>query len=159
MVVQSASDGTRDLMPDDFFAGAMMTTLEPDEILVEIRIPIPRPGTGWAFMESSRRHGDFALAGAAILIALDADEKVASARIAMCGMETPGLRLGQVESALMGTSANESDLDDAESLVRSTLDAPDDYHLSSESRRQVAATIVRRALAKAVERARDARAN
>ncbi|HLL82487.1 MAG TPA: FAD binding domain-containing protein, partial [Longimicrobium sp.] len=55
--------GMRTVAADDFFTGLFATALEPEEMLVEIEIPTVAPGTGWAFDEISRRHGDFALAG------------------------------------------------------------------------------------------------
>lgn len=153
LFVRGASGGPRTLAPEDFFAGPMMTTLAADEILVEIRVPVPDPGTGWAFVEFTRRHGDFALAGAAALVGLDARGKVASARLALCGMAEPGLRLRDVEAALVGTTAGEADLDGIEAQVRDGVDAPGDVQLSSDSRRQVAGAIARRCLEKAVARA------
>ncbi len=153
LVVHGAKGKTRTLSPEDFFAGPMMTTLGADEILVEIRVPVPEPGTGWAFVEFTRRHGDFALAGAAALASLDGGGKVATARLALCGMAQPGQRLREVEAALVGTEASAADLDRIESQVRYDVDAPSDVQLSSESRRQVAGAIARRCLETALARA------
>jgi len=153
LVVRGASGKTRTLAPEDFFAGPMMTTLRADEILVEIRVPVPEPGTGWAFVEFSRRHGDFALAGAAALISLDGGGKVERARLALCGMAEPGVRLREVEAALVGTTAGGADIEGIESQVRASVDAPGDVQLSAESRRQVAGAIARRCLEKAMARA------
>lgn len=156
LVVRSVSGGTRTLVPEEFFAGPMMTTLAANEMLVEIRVPVPQPGTGWAFVEFARRHGDFALAGAAALVRFDDGGRVERARLALCGMAEPGLRLRDVEATLIGTPASGADLDRLEARVRETVDAPGDIQLSRESRRQVAATIARRCLAKAIERASGA---
>lgn len=153
MVLQNSAGEIRNLQPDEFFDGPMTTSLEPDEILVEVRVPIPDPNTGWAFLESSRRHGDFAQAGAAIVVNLASDGKISKVRIAMCGLSTPGLRFKDIEAFLIGKTLDDAALDRVESLVMATDEAPEDFHISAQSRRTIAATMVRRALIKAVERA------
>lgn len=153
LVVRSRSGGTRTLAPEEFFTGAMMTTLAADEVLVEIRIPIPPAGAGWAFVEFARRHGDFALAGAAAVVQRDGTGRIGRARLALCGMSQPGVRLRAAEAALVGSAASDADLDRVEDIVRDGVDAQGDVQLSAESRREVAATVARRCLARAIGRA------
>lgn len=157
LVVQNSAGNVRKLKPEEFFEGPMMTTLEPDELLIEVSIQIPAPNTGWAFFESARRHGDFALAGTAIIVELAEDASISKARVAVCGLSTPGLRFLEVEEYLVGKSIGATVLDDIESLIMQTDEAPEDFALSSESRKKIAATMVQRSLAKAVERAQLAR--
>ena len=140
-------------MVRDVFAGPLQTTLAANEVLVEIRVPIPEPGTGWAFAEFARRRGDFALAGAAALARLDAQGRVASARLALCGVGDVPLRLHDVERSLVGAEASASTLERIENAVRTSVPGRDDQQLSAESRREVAGEIARRALARAMERA------
>ncbi|MFZ0128713.1 MAG: FAD binding domain-containing protein [Candidatus Dormiibacterota bacterium] len=64
----ASSGGTRTIPADDFFRGFLTTALHPDEMLVEIVMPLPPMGTGWGFTEYAQRRGDFALAGAACLV-------------------------------------------------------------------------------------------
>jgi len=115
---------TRVIRPEEFFTGALQTALAADEMLTEVRVPIPPPGTGWAFVEFARRRGDFALAGAAAL----------ARRVVLCGVADVPLRL-----------------DDISDLAK--LPMRGDLHLSAESRREVATEVARRALARATERA------
>jgi CO/xanthine dehydrogenase FAD-binding subunit len=70
--MRSAARGERELPLGDFVHGSFWTALEPDELLVEVEVPAQPPGTRSAFVEHSRVHGDFALAGAAVLARPDA---------------------------------------------------------------------------------------
>ena len=58
--------GRRTVAARDFFLGALSVALEPDELVTEVVFPKLPPGTGWAFEEVSRRHGDFALAAVGV---------------------------------------------------------------------------------------------
>jgi len=157
LVVRSASSVTRTLRPAEFFAGPLQTTLAASEVLVEVRVPIPEPGTGWAFVEFTRRRGDFALAGAAALARLDGRGHIAGARLALCGVGDVPLRLRDVERILDGAAPSESALERIEVEVRAAVAARTDLQLSAESRREVAGVMARRAIARALERAREAR--
>src|SRR5882724_1175349 len=70
----------------DFFAGALTTDLQPDEMLVELELPLPKPRTGSCFMEIARRRGDFAIAGVAAMVTLDERDVCAEVRLALCGV-------------------------------------------------------------------------
>ncbi len=153
LVVRSARGGARTLPPAEFFAGPLQTALAANEVLVEVRVPIPAPGTGWAFAEFARRRGDFALAGAAALARLDARGRVASARLALCGVGDVPLRLHDVERSLVGAETGASALARVASAVRAAVPGRADLQLSAESRREVAGEIAQRALARAIERA------
>ena len=84
VVVTRGRRGERSIAAAEFFLGPLMTALAADELLVETRWPVPTPGTGWGLHEVARRHGDFALVGAAALVTLS-DGKVARARVAVFG--------------------------------------------------------------------------
>lgn len=154
MVARRADGGERTIAVDEFFTGPMTCALEADEILVGIRVPVPEPDVGSAFVEFARRHGDFALAGVAVLVKTDGNGRITRARIAICGMAEAGARLHGVESLLVGADADRVDLDQVERAVREAVDAPADHQLGSESRRHIAGTVARRALATAIGRGR-----
>ena len=73
--------GERTVAAEDFYIGLFTTDLQPDEILAEIVVPPPPPRTGWAFQEVARRHGDYALVGAAATVTLAADGRCSAARL------------------------------------------------------------------------------
>jgi carbon-monoxide dehydrogenase medium subunit len=94
--------GSRALGADEFFVSAFATALEPDELLTEIEVPAVAAGTGWAFVEHARVHGDFALAGAAVLVA------PGRAAVALLGAGDRPVRATAAEEALAdGATADE----------------------------------------------------
>jgi CO/xanthine dehydrogenase FAD-binding subunit len=90
-----SAGGTRTLQADELFAGPLMTTLEPDELLVEIHVPPLPAGARAAFAELARTHGDFALAGAAAVLA------PGHAALALLGAGPVPLRARAAEQALL----------------------------------------------------------
>jgi len=151
VVVTRGRSGERSIAAAEFFLGPLMTALAADELLVETRWPVPTPGTGWGLHEVARRHGDFALVGAAALVTLS-DGKVARARVAVFGCgATP--TLAAVEAALAGRAPTAALIDEAARTAASALDPHADLHASVEYRRRVAGTLMVRALSDAVGRA------
>ena len=72
-----AATGQRWIEAPDFFVGALTTDLQPDEMLVEVELPLPKPRTGACFMEIARRRGDFAIVGVAAMLTLDEQDRCA----------------------------------------------------------------------------------
>jgi CO/xanthine dehydrogenase FAD-binding subunit len=148
--LQSKSN-QRTLRAEDFFLSYMTTVLEPEELLAEIRVPPLPTNTGWSYQEVSRRHGDFALAGAAAVIALDANANIHYARITFSGA-TP-IRAHKAEEWLLGQKPSEALLRDAARRATQNLEHDSDIHASAEYRRSVSEVLARRALAQAAARA------
>ena len=85
----------------------LTTALQPDELLTEIEVPLPPAGTGSAFVEFARRHGDFALAGAAVLLTQAADGSCTRAAIALLAAGPVPVRAVAAEQALVGHRVDE----------------------------------------------------
>ncbi|MET0397247.1 MAG: xanthine dehydrogenase family protein subunit M [Longimicrobiaceae bacterium] len=148
--------GSRSVSAGEFFTGLFGTALEADELLTEVEIPAPAPGSGWAFGEVSRRHGDYALAGVAATVALDAAGRCCGARIALLSVgEGPVLATGAA-AALLGAEPTADAVRAAADAVEREIDPPADIHASAAYRRQLAGVLVRRVLPRAFERARAA---
>ena len=135
----------------EFFLSFMTTLLEPGELLAEVVIPSLPPNSGWSFQEVSRRHGDFALAGAAALIALDASGAISHARLTLTG--TTPMRAETAEKFLLGERPSEALFRDAANRAAKNLDQDGDIHASAEYRRDACAVLARRALNQATGRA------
>jgi CO/xanthine dehydrogenase FAD-binding subunit len=120
--------GARTLAARDLFRGPLMTALEPDELLVEIEVPAPPPGARSAFVEHTRTHGDFAVAGAALLRA------PGHAAIALLGAEPVPVRARGAEAALAGGASV------AEAAELAAAGVSDPY------RRALLASLTRRAI-------------
>ncbi len=149
MIVRSTAT-TRSIPAADFFTGYLTTVLGPGELLTEVVFPYRPDRSGSAVYEVSRRHGDFALVGAAVEVALDAQGHPASAAVALFGVAPTPVRVEAAEAALV-TGAT---LDRVAEVIRESIDPTGDVHATAAYRRHVAGVVSRRALALALERAR-----
>jgi aerobic carbon-monoxide dehydrogenase medium subunit len=147
-------NGRRTIPAAEFLDSYFTTSLLPEEVLTEVRVRLPNGGrTGSAFVELARRHGDFAIAGVGAVLSLDAEGRVAEARIALTGVRDRAVRAQGAEDALRGAEPTDDVLSAAAEALDPDLDPPSDVHGSSEYRRHVAKVLARRALARARDRA------
>ena len=145
--------GERSIDAADFFVSTLTTALEPFEILTEVRVPVLAPGTGWSMLEVSRRHGDFAMAGAALTLRLDGG-RIASARIVLFGVGPIPVRARAAEEILAGEKPAAAIYTRAAAQACASVSEPlSDLHASAEYRLHLAGVLVERALAEAVTRA------
>ena len=145
LVIRGPS-GERTVGPDEFFLTYLTTSLAPDELLVEVKVPPLPAGSRPAFQEISRRHGDFALAGAAGLVALGDDGVCQDVRIAMFGVAPGPYRAREAEDLLKGEKPTEALLREVGLKAAENLEPDSDIHASAEYRKEVGAVMVRRAL-------------
>src|SRR5688572_30733961 len=89
-----SKSGERDIPIGDFAPGYMTTSLEPDEMLAGITLPLPRTGDTHAFVEFARRHGDFAIVACSALVGIGADGRIARASVAISGLSHAPVRPG-----------------------------------------------------------------
>jgi carbon-monoxide dehydrogenase medium subunit len=153
-VVRSAAE-TRVIPAADWFQGYLATARRPDEILTEVRFPAAAPGTGAAFHEVTRRHGDFAIVGLAVQLTLTVDGVISDARLAFSGVADVPVRAAEAEALLIGERPSPELFEEAARLATAGIDPPADLHGSSEYRKKVAATLVRRGLQAATGNAQD----
>jgi len=152
--ITNAQGAKRTVKPDEFFVTYLTTAVEPEEMLSEIYFPTLPAGTGWSFVEVARRHGDFALVGAAATVALDSAGACSNVRIALFGVAPTATRSPSAEQALLNQKPDEQEIAAAASEVVKDIDPPGDVHASVEYRKYVATNLVRRALTEAVQRAK-----
>ncbi|MYW96198.1 xanthine dehydrogenase family protein subunit M [Amycolatopsis rubida] len=145
--------GTRTIGWRDFFSSALTTALEPDELLVEVEVPEVAPGSGYALAEYSRRHGDFALGGAAVLVTLDGSGACCGAAIALLGAAPTPVRAELAEKLLMGEKITEHVAAAAAHAAVDAVSPSGDIHGSSEYRTSLIEVLVRRAILTAAARA------
>ena len=129
----------------DFFKGPLTTSLAPDEILTEIKLPPWPAGRRWAFLEFALRRGDFAIAGVALHYDL-VDGKIADVHIGAIGVGDRPLRLHAAEVVLNGQRLNEVAIEDAAKAAGESVDPPSDIHAPAEYRRALLTTLLARAL-------------
>jgi carbon-monoxide dehydrogenase medium subunit len=160
--------GTRTLPLADLFLFHLTTALDPDELLREVTIPRPPPGTVTAFREFAPRRGDFALAAVAATARFDSGaatgrfdsgavsdfegdatsdaDRVAELRIVVAGVAPTPLRLAGVEELLLGGPLDDAAIAAAGALAASTVDPTGDAHADAAYRKRLAGVLLTRAL-------------
>jgi 6-hydroxypseudooxynicotine dehydrogenase subunit alpha len=146
--------GARTVGSHEFFVSHFTTALADDEMLVEIELPPLPAGTGTAFVEYSRRHGDFALGGAAAVVTLAGGE-CRAARIALLGAAPTPVRAHAAEAALRGGPLDARTAADAAALAVADIEPAGDAHGDTRYRRELIEATVRRALVAAGARTRE----
>ena len=146
--------GMRVIPAAQWFEGYLTTSRRPDELLAEVRFPAARPGTGVSFHEVARRHGDFAIVGLAASLTLSGGA-ISDARLALAGLSDVPVRAAAAEDLLVGERPSAELFDEAARRATDDVDPPGDLHGSSDYRKTVAATVVRRGLRAAADNARE----
>ena len=147
-VVLLGPTGRREVPADGFFTGPLTTTLRPDELILELRLPALRKDSRWAFQEFARRKGDFALAGVAVCYELKSGRAV-NARVGAIGVANTPVRLPAVEAVLNDSTITESVIRDATAAAFASVDPGDDIHAPGDYRRALVCVLMQRALASA----------
>jgi carbon-monoxide dehydrogenase medium subunit len=148
-----SSRGDRRIGADDFFVGLWETSLEPGEILTAVRFPVWEQRSGFAIEEFARRHGDFAIAGAAVGVQLDDNDRITRCGIGLLGLGSTPLRGSAAEDAMLGRAVGELDAEElGELAVGGLADIPSDLQGSAAYRAKIGATMVARALTQAISR-------
>jgi carbon-monoxide dehydrogenase medium subunit len=151
-VTLATAGGRRDVPAAEFFVGPLESAVRPGELAVEATFPVPPPRTGTAWLEISRRRGDYAVCGAGVLVTLDADGRVAAARGAYVSVGPTPVVVDLTE-AVAGHPGDAADWSAAGALAASTVRPEDDIHASAAYRRHLVSVLTARAARSAVSRA------
>ena len=146
-VIAASNAGVREIPFAEFPLGLMTPSIESNEVVTAVRFPLWKRGHGFAFEEFARRHGDFALASAAVLLELNG-QRIMRASVTVGGVCSSPQHL---TAALEGRQASAALFDEVADASRE-LDAMNDVHVTAEYRRHLARVMVRRALEKAYAR-------
>lgn len=150
----SGPEGERTVAAADFFTGPFSTALGPGEILVEIRVPAPKPGAGGAYRKFERKVGDYAVAAVAAQLRL-ADGRIEEAGVALTNVGLTAIRATAAESALVGSDGGEEARDAAAAAAAAAADPIEDHRGSADYKRAVVKTLAWRALELALDRAKE----
>jgi CO/xanthine dehydrogenase FAD-binding subunit len=153
-MVARAATGERVIPAAEFFVSYLTTVMAADELLVEIQLPVPPARTGMAFVEVSRRHGDFALVAAAATVTLDADGICAAVSLTLGGVGPTPVLAGHAVTLLLGARPDGRALREVARRAVARLAPDSDLHAQAEYRRELAEVLAERALDVAVHRAR-----
>ena len=149
--------GDRTVAFCDFCTGLFSTALAPDELVTAVEIPTLPNGTGCAFKEVSRRHGDFALVGVCAVLTLDAGGTCTRASVTLLSVGDGPVCANTAEDLLLGRPPTADAIREAaEAAATRDIDPPADIHASAPYRRQLARVLTTRALETATRRATGA---
>lgn len=154
-VVARSSAGERVIAADDLFVSNFATSLRPDELITEIRIPSPRGRFGGAYLKLERKVGDFATVGVAVHLSLD-DGHVATAGIGLTSVGPRNIKAREAEASLAGAEPTEEAFAEAGRLAAAAAQPVTDVRGSAEYKRHIVEVYTRRGLARAFETARTA---
>ena len=153
-VVATGPTGERRIPITSFFTGFFATALGPDEILTEIRIPIPSPRSGGAYVKLERKVGDFATAGVAAQLTLGRDDVCDQVRIGLTNVGSMPIEAQQAEEVMRGKRMEPEVVRRAAHLAAEASDPSADLRGSVEYKRDLVRVLTIRALNRALEQAR-----
>ena len=142
-------DGERTIDAAAFFRSILTTSLRPDELITEVRLPALGPDWRFGFAEFSRRAGDFALGMALAVLRLDG-ARITEARIGIGGAGDRPLRIGEAERTLEGTMPGPEALAEAGAIAAARVDPFEDLHATAAYRRDLVRVMTKRALERAL---------
>ncbi len=149
--VLSSAAGERVVEADGFFVDTYYTLMQPDEILTEIRIPVPAKGTGYCYAKLKRKVGDYATAAAAVTLRMDAG-KVADVAIALTNVGATPLKASAAEDSLRGKPLDDAAIANAADLAMGICDPAQDQRGDAEYKTAMAGEMTQRALRTALSR-------
>ena len=152
-VVATGPKGERVIAVDEFFVSLFTTALQADEIVTEIRIPMPPAPSGGAYLKLERKVGDFATAGVAAQVTLDERGGCRKVGIGLTNVGPTPLKAGQAENFLRGKKADQSNIEQAAALAAADAQPSSDLRGPAEYKKGLVKELTRRALTRAVERA------
>ncbi len=150
-VTLASAAGRRSVPAAEFFLGPLESAARPDELAIEARFPAQPARSGSAFTEVSRRHGDYAVCGVAVVVELDEDLRITAARAGYLSVSATPLVL-DLTGPVRGRP-HDADLSEAAAFARAAVDPEPDIHASAQYRRQLVGVLTGRALTLAARRA------
>jgi carbon-monoxide dehydrogenase medium subunit len=145
-IVATSSRGSRTIAADDLFQGMLTTSLEPDELITEVRVPAMAQRTGAAYVKVPHKASYFAVVGVAAVLTLSPDGACSAARIAVTGVSFNAYRATGVEAALVGRALDDATIRDAAHLATSDQHVLSDVWASAEYRTHLCSVFVERAV-------------
>ncbi|MGH9840341.1 MAG: FAD binding domain-containing protein [Blastocatellia bacterium] len=146
--------GEREIPIESFFTGLFETALKPDEILKEIRVPLPPPSSGGAYLKMERKVGDYATAGVAVQITLDGAGVCQRAGVGLTNIGFTPLKATKTEAFLTGKMLDDAAIKQASEHAAGESQPVDDIRGSADYKRDLVRVLTARALKQALKRAK-----
>jgi carbon-monoxide dehydrogenase medium subunit len=152
VTIRGPGGATRQSSIDDLLTGPFMTTLEPNELITEVRVPDPGPRASGTYMKLERKIGDFATVGVAVHVSLS-NGTIGRAGIALTGVGPTNMRARAAEEALAGRAPDEDAIREAAKLAAEAAEPRDDVRGTADYKRSVVRIYTERGLRQAIAEA------
>lgn len=152
-VVTAKVNGSRSIESADFFRGYYNTALERDEIIREIRIPVPPPKSGGSYLKFSKGHNDFAIVAVGSLLTFDGDNVCSAASVVLGGVAPTPIHAKNTEKFLIGRKPEDEVIEQASQKASDDLSPPSDLRASAGYRLKMAKILTERAVRNSASRA------
>lgn len=153
-ITATGTKGSRTIKASDLFVDVLTTSLQPDEVITQVRVPIPAAGSGASYQKFPHPASRYAIVGVAAVVRLNADGRCASAAIGITGAGSKAERATAAERSLVGSTLDEAALRKAGAAAAEAIEPVGDIHASAEYRRHLVQEFTVRALRAAQARAR-----
>ena len=157
-IVVSGPKGERTVPIDGLYIGILTTSLAPEELVTEVRVPLPQPRSGGAYEKLERKVGDYAVIGVGVQVSFDDAGNVRQAGIGLCNAGSTSIKATQAEAFLIGKPAAPDNINQAAQLAMDASDPIEDDRGPVDYKRAMVRELTRRALGRAVARAQGGRA-
>jgi len=147
--VVRSHESSRTIAAREFFLGPLMTAIESNEILCEVRFPLAPLGAVWGFQELCRRPGDFAIVAVACLLSLDHSGTCSAVALAVGGAHATPLHIPDVGTVISGSKGEDAVITEAAEKAAAAVDPSGDVHGSADYRRRMVKVLTARALKEA----------
>lgn len=152
-VVARGPGGERSIGIDDFVVSLFTSSLQPGELVTEVRVPVPEGRSGGAYLKLERKVGDYASVAAATHLELGDDGTITRAGVALTSVYAHNLKVTAAEEALVGQAPSDELFAEAAAVAAAACEPQSDVRGSADWKRQVVRTYVRRGLAAAADQA------
>ncbi len=153
-IVATGPQGERVLPIDGLYVAILTTSLKPDELVTEVRVPLPRPRSGSAYEKLERKVGDYAVIGVGVQVNLNEAGTIANAGIGLCNAGSTSIKAPTAEAFLVGKPPAPDNVNEAARLAMEDSDPVEDDRGPVDYKRAMVRELTRRALVRALERAR-----
>lgn len=154
-IVATGPKGQRTIPASDLFVDLMTTSLDSNEVITQVRIPIPTAGTGVAYEKFPHPASRYAIVGVAGVVRLNPNGTCAQVAIGVTGAGPKPSRASAAESLLVGSNLDEATLRKAGVAASEETETSGDIHASEEYRKHLVEEFTVRALRRAIDRARS----
>jgi len=152
-VVATGPKGERVVPIDRLYVAILTTSLRPDELITEVRVPVPLPGSGGAYEKLERKVGDYAVIGVGAHVVLDMARTIVEAGIGLCNAASTSVRASTAEAFLLGKPGAPDNINEAARLAMEAADPVEDDRGPIDYKLAMVRELTRRALGRAIGRA------